>query len=101
MTTQQQDRQQADQEDQRRQRRVAAIKLHVIRTLGPPADLLGVQVRALWGDYYRVNVLVGLTAASARVAHSYFLAADGNGTVTTATPTIRKTYEPPVGVAAR
>ena len=64
----------------------------VLHTLGAPGDLLKVQVRPLWEDRYRVNVLVGGNAASARVAHSYFLVADGDGNITAATPKIARQY---------
>ena len=51
-----------------------------------------VQVRRLWGDRYRVNVLVGDAAATARVAHSYFLAADGSGNIKSSDPAIGRRY---------
>jgi len=38
-----------------------------------------VQVRRLWDDHYRVNVLIGEDAASAKIANSYFVEADGDG----------------------
>ena len=59
--------------------------------LGRPADLHRVQVRLLWGDHYRVNVFVG-DAASCKVAHSFFLKADGNGKILASTPTIARAY---------
>jgi hypothetical protein len=49
-------------------------------------------VQRLWEDHYRVNVLVGVDAASAKVAHSYFLVADPNGTIIASTPKIRREY---------
>jgi hypothetical protein len=79
-------------DNQGRQRLSAAIGKHVLRTLGQPADLREVQVRPLWEDHYRVNVLVGVDAASARVAHSYFVQADGDGNVLAATPKITNLY---------
>jgi hypothetical protein len=51
-----------------------------------------VQVRQLWEDHYRVNILVGVDAASAKVAHSYFLVADGNGNILASTPQLKKRY---------
>src|SRR5215207_11452523 len=74
------------QPDGKRQRLNAVIGQHVLRTLGQPAGLQCVQVRHLWADHYRVNVFVGPDAVSARVAHSYFLVADGGGKVLAATP---------------
>ena len=64
----------------------------VLGLLGEPAGLHRVQVRALWEGHYRVNVLVGGNAASATVAHSYFLEADGEGNVVTATPALARRY---------
>ena len=84
---QEQDRVRGDQ-----QRHQAAIRGQVIRTLGTPGDLQLVQVRQLWDDHYRVNVLIGENVASTRVAHSYFLVADGDGKILTSTPAITKRY---------
>ena len=50
------------------------------------------QVRPLWENYYRVNVLVGNDLASARIANSYFLVADNDGNITASTPKIMKQY---------
>jgi len=88
MSTQQQDNQHRDQEKQARQERKTVIGKHVIHTLGQPSHLHGVQVRHLWEDHYRVNILVGLDAASAKVAHSYFLVADSDGNIVASTPKI-------------
>jgi hypothetical protein len=92
MPTQQHDRQHADQEADRRLWRTAAIGSHVLRALGEPDELRGVQVRPLWPDHYRVNVLVGADAASVRVAHSFFLVADGDGNVLRVAPEITRQY---------
>jgi hypothetical protein len=70
----------------------ALIGEQILNVLGKPRDLLRVQVRKLWARNYRVNVLVGADMASARVAHSYFLEADGNGNITTSVPQIVKQY---------
>lgn len=69
--------------------RIGALEL---RELGQPAYFQSVQVRALWAGHYRVNVLDGGSAASATVAHSYFLKADGEGNVVTATPALTRRY---------
>jgi hypothetical protein len=66
----------------------------VLRALGRPSALHRVQVRQLWEGHYRVNVLVGADAASARVAHSYFLVAGEDGTILASTPKILRRYEP-------
>ena len=64
----------------------------VIHALGKPIDLRKVQVRKVWKDHYRVNVIVGETAGSVRLAHSYFLKIDSDGSLITATPKITKQY---------
>jgi hypothetical protein len=65
---------------------------HVIHSLGQPDDLYMVQVRPLWEGHYRVNVFVGADAASLKVAHSYFLVADGDGNILTSTPKVTRQY---------
>jgi hypothetical protein len=72
----------------------ARIGVHVLRELGQPADFQTVQVRPLWAGHYRVNVLVGGNAASATVAHSYFLEADGDGNIVAAVPALARRYAP-------
>src|SRR5260370_4895399 len=79
MPTQNAGKQQKDQEKQARLERNAVIAKHVILGLGQPRDLHRVQVRYLWEDHYRVNVLVGVDSATAKIGHSYFLVADGSG----------------------
>jgi hypothetical protein len=64
----------------------------VLRLLGEPAGLHAVQVRGLWQGHYRVNVLVGPDAASAKIAHSYFLVADPEGAILASTPEITRRY---------
>jgi hypothetical protein len=68
------------------------IAEQVMDTLGKPDDLLGVEVRPLWAGRYRANVFTGAHVTAARVAHSHFLAVDGNGTITAASPTITRVY---------
>jgi hypothetical protein len=92
MPTNQQDEQHPDLEADRRPWRIAAIGTHVLRALGRPGELRRVQVQPLWLDHYRVNVLVGADAASVKVAHSYFLVADGDGNVLRSAPEITKQY---------
>jgi hypothetical protein len=65
----------------------------VLNTLGEPPDLLKVLVRPLWENNYRVNVLTGKDIASARIANSFFLAVDADGTIRTCSPEITKQYE--------
>lgn len=70
----------------------ALIGKHVLDALGLPDEFLKVQVQPLWADHYRVNVLVGATLVSVKVAHSYFLTADGKGNIVTSTPKISRQY---------
>jgi hypothetical protein len=90
MPTKQQDRRETGAEE--RARRSALIAAHVLRALGQPDALHRVQVRHLWEDNYRVNVLVGADAAQAKVAHSYFLVVNPAGAILTSTPTITRQY---------
>jgi hypothetical protein len=92
MATKQQEKQPADAEKQERPQVSALIGKHVLHTLGQPGNLIRVQVRTLWGDYFRVNILVGPDAASVKIAHSYFLSADADGNILTSTPKIVKKY---------
>ena len=92
MSTQKEDKQQRALEKEERERLAAVIGNRVIRTLGQPGDLHLVQVRHLWEDYYRVNVIVGADGASAKVLHSYFLVVDLNGNIIESTPKITRQY---------
>jgi hypothetical protein len=92
MPTKQTDSHGAGSEDQGARVRDSLIGQHVIRALGSPEGLFGVQIRPLWGLCFRVNVLVGADAASARVRHSYFLTTDGLGKVVASSPTILRQY---------
>jgi hypothetical protein len=92
MPMQQQQMQHRDQEKQEGQQRSALIGKNVLRALGQPFDLHKVQVRQLWEDHYRANVLVGIDAASTKVAHSYFLVVGSEGNIIASTPAIAKQY---------
>ena len=92
MPTKHQDERETDLDKDGRQRRIALIGGHVLRALGQPGALHRVQVRQLWDDHYRVNVLVGADAAQAKVAHSYFLVVDPAGAILASTPTITRQY---------
>ena len=81
-----------DKEPQNREAIHDIIREQVIRALGTPLDLLKVQVRLIGNERYRVNVLVGANASSARVGKSYFIVVDGAGRVISATPKITKQY---------
>ena len=92
MTTTQQHPQERDREQEGQQRRHDVIQSQVMSTLGKPGNLHQVQVRRLWNDHYRVNILIGADAASVRVAHSYFLVADDDGKILACTPQISRQY---------
>ena len=66
------------------------IAEQVIHSLGKPAVPHVVQVRSLWGHFFRVNVLLGEDATRMKVAHSYFLKTDSEGLIVTSTPKIVK-----------
>jgi hypothetical protein len=68
------------------------IRRQVVRTLGSPVNLLGVHVRPLWDDRYRVNVVVGKDITTSRVANSFFLVADGDGNILRSSPEIARLY---------
>jgi hypothetical protein len=94
MPTKEQDKHATNAEGRGREQRHAAIGGHVLHALGEPGGLYQVEVRPLWQDHYRVNVLVGADAASVRVAHSFFLVTGGDGKILTSTPKITRQYEP-------
>ena len=66
----------------------AIIQRHVLHTLNDPSGLCKVQVRPLWSNFYRANVLVEDQAGTVTIPHSYFLEVDGEGNIIEATPKI-------------
>jgi len=92
MAAKQQEEPRAGPEKQGPQQLADTIGRHVLLALGRPQDLHRMQVRKLWEDNYRVNVFTGPDAATAKVAHSYFLVVDGGGNITTSTPVIVRQY---------
>ena len=75
-----------------RRGRAAVIGERVLAALGRPESPHLIRVHHLWADNYRVNVLLGESTAFATIAHSYFVSADSDGNILTATPAIRKQY---------
>src|SRR5262245_61669096 len=71
----------AEAEKPERGRILALLGKHALDALGRPADFREVQVRALWGRQYRVNVLIGKDAASAKIANSFLVVVDDAGKV--------------------
>jgi hypothetical protein len=90
-TTQQRE-QRKDLDQHKRETLNNLIGEQVLHTLGRPGDLFKVQVRPLWENHYRVNVLIGPDAASVKVANSFFLNADSDGNIGQSTPEITKQY---------
>ena len=92
MATKQHDEPRAQPEKQAADQLVGVIEGHVLQALGRPQDLHRLQVRRVWGDNYRVNVFTGPDAASAKVAHSFFVVVDVDGNIKTSTPAIVHKY---------
>lgn len=92
MPRQQTEPQGAGSEERGVRLRESLIGQHVMRTLGPPERLHSVQIRPLWDHCFRVNVLLGADAVTAKVVHSYFLVTDGLGKVVASTPAIVRQY---------
>jgi hypothetical protein len=88
MSTADQREQEKRTEDHRRETLNALISEQVIHTLGRQPNLSKVQVRWLWENYYRVNIIIGEDAASVKVANSYFVQADSDGNIVESTPKI-------------
>src|SRR5262245_49503212 len=70
-----------DDTDELRAARVARIAQRVLRAIGHSNDFRTVHVKPLWAHNYRVNVLIGANAFSAKIAHSYFVETDIEGNI--------------------
>lgn len=92
MSKTQERQQRNDVETAQRATMDAVIREQVLHVLGEPGSLLKVQVRRLWEDHYRVNVLVGASLACASIANSFFLRVDSEGKIVDARPKILKQY---------
>jgi hypothetical protein len=68
------------------------IRQEVLQALGTPVGWHVVQVRPLWGDDFRANVLIGESITSFTIRHSFFLLTDGEGGVLEASPEMVKQY---------
>ena len=79
-------------EQHKRERLNALIGEQVIHTLGRPGSLYKVQVHPLWEGRYRVNVLIGEDAVSAKISSSYFVEVDNGGHIVESRPTMAKQH---------
>jgi hypothetical protein len=91
MATAQHDSGKVDGSDSRESLK-ALIRSQVVRSLGTPDDMLKVLVHPVGQDSFRVNVVVGKSVSSARIADSFFLTADGDGNILTSSPEIARLY---------
>ena len=69
-----------------------ALCLSVLTALGRPENFFRISAVCVWEDHYRVNVQTGTDTASARVAHSFFVAVDERGKVVESNPRITRLY---------
>ena len=92
MATAQQNRERRDKEHQEQDRRNSLIGDRVIHALGKPGGLYKVDVRPLWGKYYRVNIMIEGAAGSAKIADSFFLETDSDGSIVASSPKIARKY---------
>ena len=83
---------QDDRQKQTPPQRDDFISKKVLLALGRPTNLCRIQVRRLWEDHYRVNVLVGTEVYSARIGHSYFLVMDAEDNIIRCMPPLAKQY---------
>ena len=90
MPTTQQREQDRDLEQHKSETLQTLIEEQVIHRLGKPDGLRKVQVRRLWEDHYRVNVLIGENAGSAKIANSYFVETDSDGNIVDSNPKMTK-----------
>jgi hypothetical protein len=72
--------------------RAEVIRAGVLAALGRPAELFRVNVMPLWGDNYRVNVLIGEDATAVKIPNSFFVTVDDRGAILKSTPPIQKQY---------
>jgi hypothetical protein len=73
-------------------KRLNGILRVVMERLGQPDQFLRVTARPVSGDNYRINVVVGPDITSSRIAHSFFVTADDDGTIRASVPPITKCY---------
>jgi hypothetical protein len=81
--------------DQDQDRLKAVIRSCVLDALGGKNCLGRVEVRALWSDYYRVNIFMGDSPGSITIASSFFIEADENGNIVQSQPPLKRREERP------
>lgn len=77
-----------DLERQHREELRSLIEQQVRQRLSEANGPQSVQVRRLWEDHYRVNVLIGTPATTTRVSDSFFVEADSDGRIVESNPAI-------------
>lgn len=82
----------ADADTRDRPRPDRTVQSGVLAALGRPPGLYEVDVRPLWANHFRVNVLVGTDPTAVRIAHSYFVEAGEAGDILASTPRITRLY---------
>jgi len=92
MPTKEQDKLHTDSAEKPQRPLSGVIGDRILQALGRPVDLYRVDVRQLWEDHYRANVVVGADVVSSRIAQSYFLVTDAGGNILTSTPSITRQY---------
>jgi hypothetical protein len=92
MATKQEREKEKDDFRNQRDKLTALIGDKVIHALGKPNGLQRVQVRQLWGECYRVNILIGSDIASAKISNSFFVVVDSEGKIVESTPQITRQF---------
>jgi hypothetical protein len=67
---------------------LALLAAHVKSRLGEGRSSCRLDVRHLWANRFRVNVLSGGDVTSITIAQSYFIVADEKGNIVTSEPAI-------------
>lgn len=87
----------ADEANVRLERILSKIRSQVVGTLGEQDCFQHIQVRRLWENRYRVNVLAGSSSLCVEILHSFFVISDDEGTILTSLPEMSGSIEVPHG----
>ena len=68
------------------------IRQQVIDALGEPGDFQRVQVRHLWDNRYRANVLAEFNSLCIEILHSFFVTVDDEGAIVASLPKMKQLY---------